>query len=321
VARPGTTEPEPRIGSKSSYLTESTAVVEDTDSVQGSKRNVSKSRKASKPESNEDNTPVSPQLDAKTVLKKQLEKSQKDRQQEADDENGSDSDVNEILHKPLFNYVIERADRLSTKNLYDIYSRKLDTEDKKRPVGSKGGKAPRIVRGFADYVRTLEERIATLEANSEVKGPMNKTTPDNVVSATGDPSMRTAFYKFCDGQTFEFIDLINNDAWKEKGTFTSEVDERHFLRVLYQGSSTPSSPTESLDPGPDIEVLALQLYSAPVATFLEKLAQHQVHKDHLVRLTKPFRLLIQNADTIRDHLKRLQEHYRQVMFYKRAKLY
>jgi hypothetical protein len=106
--------------------------------------------------------------------------------------------------------------------------------------------------------------------------------------------------------------MEDDDSWKEKGTFTSTVDPSHFLRVLYTGNSGQDEGPENDEPGPSIDVLALQLCSAPVATFLKKLVGHEVDKDNLVRMAKPFRLLIQNTDTIKDHLKTLQDRYRLV---------
>lgn len=255
--------------------------------------------------------PVPRQPDNQDTDSKHSESVKKELQQEVDDDNDSDSDVNELINKPLSNYVLERAERLSTKTLYDIYARKRDAEDKKKPAGPKRSKAPRIVRGFADYVRALEDRIAKLEADSGAKATQEEAPLAEVISATGDPSMRTTFYRFSNGQTFDFIDQIDDEKWKEKGTFTSEVDERQFLRVLYQGGSTQNDTTTSADPGPDIDILALQLFSAPVATFLENMAPGiMLHNDNLLRLTKPFRLLIQNAEAMKDQMKRLQERYR-----------
>ncbi|KAF2678847.1 hypothetical protein K458DRAFT_133217 [Lentithecium fluviatile CBS 122367] len=305
-------EPETKPSSDISELTGSTAVDGDINKVEDFVASDEAQNVKEKPKADDETGLESLEPKGEPDPKREHDRNEMKNPEEGIEDDASDSDVNEEMNKPTADYVLKVAGRLTAKNLYDIYCKKLEIEEKKQTTpGTKVNKAPRFLRGFADYVRTLEDRIAKLEISVEEKaGKENdEKKEEKAVAAapTGDPSMRIAFYKCKAGQPIDFIDLINEDSWKEKGTFTSEVDQKHFLRVLYEGNGTQSKGSEDEVPEPGIDILALQLHSAPVATFLEKLAQHQVHNNNLVRLIKPFRLLLQNVDAIKDHLKRLRE--------------
>jgi len=235
-------------------------------------------------------------------------------------ESDSDSNIDESTGRQKYQFmhmfVQDHMEYFSTKDLYKLYTLKLENEDRKR--AKKVDKAPRLVRGFTDYIRTLEDRIGKLETAVMEKamkkaGEQDEKKDADTSSQDQDTNVRTVFYNYANEPNIDFIDIIANDRWKEKGSFTSEVDQNHFLRVLYKWESEPTDHSDGAKPkSNNIDILAIRLYSKPVAVFLQRIARYQLHKDNLVLMTKPFRLLIQNASAIQDHIRKLQEKYRYV---------
>lgn len=226
------------------------------------------------------------------------------------------SDIDETGTKWISDFVKSRADEISANQLFEIYSRKLEVEDGKRQKKKKKvEKAPQLVKNFADYLRTLESRIGQLESKLAKKGdhPGDEEgiIPPPPPPPPSDASIETAFYNSANFANIDFIDQCSDLSWQYTGTFTSEVDRIHFLRVLYKADGGQKKQP-GIPPAGDVEVLALRLNSSPVAAFLEMLTSDKLSRFGLMLMVKPFRVLVRHVSDIKNQLNRLQEKARQV---------
>ncbi|KAF1961539.1 hypothetical protein CC80DRAFT_488785 [Byssothecium circinans] len=220
----------------------------------------------------------------------------------------------------LFNSFIVRNSRImSLEALYKAYNGKLEIVEERRKKAQKSnradkerpGVAPRLFKEFADYLRTLENRIDKLEAGKGLKEtPSTGTKVGTRQEERGDDAIKIVYYSCDQAEAVEFFDLTADERWKEDYESITGTPKPNTLQILYEaGGKDQSEPSAILATNPQSDILALKVHSNPLASFFEKLAGYQVHKDNLVRMVKPFRFLVRNASSIKEHLKWLQEYY------------
>ncbi|CAM1503810.1 Fc.00g014010.m01.CDS01 [Cosmosporella sp. VM-42] len=221
-------------------------------------------------------------------------------------------------------YVRRRARKLNTKALYDVY---VDRVKKSHPE-SDTDKAPRLVKGFVDYIQHLEARINMLESKAGVVKPEPEAEGEKKEEATGEEgetteekkektqvavreaSLDTKFY-FIDDQLDE-SGALRTDLATKKGTFRSHVDAKHLIRVAYGfetdhlRKAAERSP-DSLPTG--AKIWCLRIESEPLSAFFKMLVDVEMHKDNVLEMFAPFRVLFRNMGTIREHLESLEKKF------------
>lgn len=202
---------------------------------------------------------------------------------------------------------------ISSNEIYDMWVEKLrkyaETYDKSPP----GERAPRLARSFVDYVRTVDERLQKIEVKLDIDSKLTKQ-PEDV--AGKEHTVQTKFYNASAQPQPKGMGVDDDETgWSEQGTFLSEVDRKHCLRVLFnwvQEHTIEADPQRN-DEHPDpelIEISDIRIHSDPIAAFLSKQLDYEIHKDSVVHLKRPFRILIRKADSIKKQLAFLEREYR-----------
>lgn len=240
-----------------------------------------------------------------------------------------DSDNDE--DRPYYGAVRD-ASELSSTGLYQAYLDKLQLKaamsSKKKNHGSN------LIKGFVDYVRVLEDRIGNLELKvskdepektsvAEEGLPVSGSAKMEDVSKDGEPERKWADIEL-ETRCFNAETEINEDGnyiygnTLVEGTYTSTLGQKHLIRALYDWSEDlnqgPPDLQGSLDreqPNPNqIDLLEISITSEPLAMFFKKKLSLDSGSTVLVRLAKPFRPLLHNLQTLKDHLVELEEKYR-----------
>lgn len=205
------------------------------------------------------------------------------------------------------------TESLTSRELYDLWSRKLRNYAESYEKGHASETTPRLARSFIDYVGTVDYRLQQIESrigitSTEIKVP--KDAPDDEVL------VQTRFYNAsAQPQPQNGGMEYDEPGWNVKGSFLSEVDSRHCLRVLFNWVQDHTAGTQSLseDEHPDpkrINISEIRIHSDAITAFLANRLDYEVDNDSIVRLKWPFRSLIGNVDFIKKQLSILEDHYR-----------
>lgn len=180
-----------------------------------------------------------------------------------------------------------------------------------------------MITSFAGYARMLESRITALEAanagqdiDAHSDGGSSESTPaetakDNrsVIEEGGvDVVMEAKFFRLED-ELLPKGDLV--DRSNERGYFQSDDDPDQIIRVLYL-------PVDGIDPAnlhkkrpnpQDIDMISVAVMSKPIASFFVERLGMPLKDKITLRITKPFRPLLQNIGALRGQLLRLERVY------------
>lgn len=207
---------------------------------------------------------------------------------------------------------LQKASFLSTAALYEAYTTKLRRYDEDMDEDTPE-KAPEMIRGVVDYVRTLEERITKLE-EVDTKDPEPKsTTRAKHGHERSDPGPLLLTVKFfhAGGELSSSGGWVNNT--RRKGSYQCDSDPNYFIRVLYRWNpgALPETRKDKENPKPDdIDILAFGVVSEPITEFLNHCLRIQTDVTNVVRIGKPFRPLIRSYDRLRDQLDKLKVTFR-----------
>lgn len=95
---------------------------------------------------------------------------------------------------------------------------------------------------------------------------------------------------------------------------TDEVSSNQILRVGWHNLATSSmvhSPAAADELGPgQIEMIFISIKSPAISRFLESQTGFKFDTDGIIHMTRPFKVLIQNAAALGDQLKKLESKYR-----------
>ncbi|KAH7303069.1 hypothetical protein B0I35DRAFT_447306 [Stachybotrys elegans] len=247
---------------------------------------------------------------------KLLKKNKYDGGEDTDSGASSEDDLKETPHYREF--MIEESAHLNTNILYQAYITRLE---KNRAVPAHGeqekksSKAPTMVRGVIDYVRTLEERIQKLEAAEMERLRKGKRTDDDEINVFNEPNPTNEWGDLLlEVKFFHAEGEFNNDGgWQDnlhrKGSYQCNLDPKSLIRVLYNWAEGAESKrlNNGQRPDPDdIDILALGIMSEPIAGFFKNRLGLEADKSNLVRIGKPFRPLIRNLKPLKEHLAKLE---------------
>lgn len=202
------------------------------------------------------------------------------------------------------------ASGLNQDELYKAYKAKLER------LNRGNDKAAALVKGFVDYMRSVEKRMEILEKG----GPNNAEGAEDTETGKGETDrvegnrkelLEARFYHSSDA--FDALGELKDTDDDQEGTFTSGKDPAYLIRVVYDSrhnasSQTSKDSTAELDPN-DIDPIMMTIESEPIASFFEKRLGFEMESKHTFRVAKPFRSILMNRDTIEDHMVDLERKF------------
>lgn len=191
-------------------------------------------------------------------------------------------------------------------------------------------KGPKLVSALAEYVGDAEEKLASLQQH--LKGINGQATQiqggiPSRVEETGrqdtpvpaDPSdeviLETRFYRCENG--FALLTGFTQNAVPShqtgRGHYTSSGDPNYLIRVHYEWkeSVTSRQPMGAGDTpdAKDIDVLTFMVSSRPLTVFFARRLGLKVDRFPILKLGKPFRVVIFNYRHLKNHLTYLMRKY------------
>lgn len=176
-----------------------------------------------------------------------------------------------------------------------------------------------LVKHFIDFARVLDDRMARLE-NRKPKRPLKAQTWSNqltTVNIASSQEMSETIFAPLSRRLTE-TDTKATEILRELCP-ANESSENHILRVgchgLASSTVTNSSLTTDGDPNPErIEVIFISIKSRAISGFLEAQTGFKFDIDGLIHMTRPFKILIQNAAAIEEQLNKLELRYGLVFY-------
>lgn len=202
-----------------------------------------------------------------------------------------------------------RASCLNQDQLYQAYKGKLERANRDND------KAAALIKGFVDYMRTVEKRMETLEksipSNAEGVDRAAGKEKSNKVQGSRKELLEARFYHY--SNVFEASGDLKDADDDQEGTFTSDTDPAYLLRVVYDlrhnaSSQAPEDNTAELDPN-DIDLIMMTIESEPISSFFEKRLGFEMRSKHIFRVAKPFRSILMNREIIEGHLMELKRDF------------
>lgn len=226
----------------------------------------------------------------------------------------SDADAESESSSGVDSDAVERASHLRSSKIHEAYLKRLEKQKSKRKNSER---APAMVRGIIDYMKMLEDRIQNLESTAVAK-PAEDETVDQQKKADEEAKLRTLLpeIKFYHNKGEFNSDGNWNDNVLKKGSYQSKLEPNYLIRVLYD--CTDGNPPQNTDKDSpesnDIDILAFGIMSPPVATFFNKRIGIVIEESegHPVRFGKPFRPLLRNFQSLKDHLAKLEKKFQLV---------
>lgn len=219
-----------------------------------------------------------------------------------------DSQVSSILGSSV-------AD-LTSEKLYRLYVDHLQHEDDKSKKKDED-KSPDLVRHFVDYIRVLEDRMTRLETGNPRHVAENKTSSKlrtHTQSLSTQDNSETVFAPL--SRRLTETDTKATELLRELCP-EDELADCHILRVGCHNLSSSSSVSNSAstspvasepDPG-QIEMIFISINSQAISRFLETHTGFKFDRDGVIHVTRPFKILIQNAAAIKEQHAKLRGMY------------
>lgn len=211
--------------------------------------------------------------------------------------------------------IMRQASTLNQDQLYQVYKDRLERANRGND------KASALVKGFVDYMRSMEKRMKTLEegvpSNTEGvdrtagKEDSGKEDSDKV-QGNRKELLEARFYHY--SNAFDASGDLKDADDDQESAFTSDKGPAYLLRVVYDSPHNASSQasednTAELDPN-DIDLIMMTIESAPIASFFEKRLGFEMRSKHTFRVAKPFRSILMNREIIEGHLIELKRNFR-----------
>lgn len=204
------------------------------------------------------------------------------------------------------------AEHATSKEIYDLWATKIRKYAESYDKSNASERTPRLARSFIDYVGTVDDRLQKIESKIGIAAKETKKPEDALDQAH---SVQTRFYN-ASAQPQSRITSLDDDepGWNVAGSFLSEVDPKHCLRVLFNwvqdhDTGTDSQRDEEHPYSEYIEISEIRIHSDPLTAFLAKQLDYEVHKDSVVHLKRPFRSLIRKVDSIKKQLSFLENQF------------
>lgn len=231
-----------------------------------------------------------------------------------DDDRDKERPVNGVfVQANIRDYMMTASSEFTSAQLYEIYQMKLQ-RDSKEAGAPKKGQASRMVRTFVDFASSVEERLKKLEEKMDVSQNEEDVAP-NKSGQSEHEKVEVRFYNLANQPKKSQDSSKTVESWKSKGTFESEADTKHCIRVLFHWNvnngpeAAAKTSEEALSKAPDpeaIEIEEIRIHSKPITEFLASQADYEMHKDNTIHFRKPFRFLLTNAKAIRAQATKLQ---------------
>lgn len=202
-------------------------------------------------------------------------------------------------------------------------------------------KGPKLITAMAEYVGDAEERFNTLHQSLQrstvpatrlhggmpvhVEGASDKTgeTGGQEAPISAGPSsevlLETRFYH-CEDLFYDWMrGSVQNSAVRNQavgGHYTSACDPNYLIRVHFEWNKFATSSRQPLVAGDmpdakDIDVLTFMVSSRPLTAFFERRLGLEAGADKfpVLKLGKPFRVIISNFNRLKDQLAVLMNRY------------
>ncbi|KAJ4421175.1 hypothetical protein N0V82_003940 [Gnomoniopsis sp. IMI 355080] len=177
-------------------------------------------------------------------------------------------------------------------------------------------RTPDMVQHFIDFIRILDDRMTRLE-----NGNSNRLSEDSDLEPSIYPT-KAEIAGSQDVSETKFAPLSRRLTETDTKAIellrelcpADESSEKHILRVgchnLASSSVVSSSSTVKGEPDPEhIEMIFISIKSRAISRFLEAQTGFKFDSDGLIHVTRPFKILIQNAVAMKDQLTKLQTKY------------
>ncbi|KAJ4387636.1 hypothetical protein N0V93_008233 [Gnomoniopsis smithogilvyi] len=172
-----------------------------------------------------------------------------------------------------------------------------------------------MVQHFIDFVRVLDDRMTRLENGSSsrlTEDPDDHSSTNQLVTAGTDSPRDVSETKFAPlSRRLTETDTKATELLRELCP-TDESSENHILRVgCHNLSSAVNSNSIAIsDPDPEqVEMIFISIKSRAISRFLEAQTTFKFDSDGLIHVTRPFKILIQNAVAIKEQLAKLESKY------------
>jgi hypothetical protein len=235
---------------------------------------------------------------------------------------------------------LDFASRLSSDALYRAYIMKLEKDEKKAKQKSpppppknapvltgpprmkldpKNIKSSKMVKSVIDYVRTLEQRIQSLEEFLKEEPAESIVDKTEVPQPSEHVQLDINFYN-ADKEFDEFGYYLAANH-NTPGTYTCRTDSQNFIRVLFSWSrDLPEDHSKQLDSNPPdpkhVKIIGIGITSEPIKVFLENATGTMTSSRFpLIRFNAPFRPLIANFEILKDQLDKLEKKFRYVRYH------
>lgn len=177
-----------------------------------------------------------------------------------------------------------------------------------------------LVKHFIDFARVLDDRMARLEIGIPQRPLKAQTWSNQLTTADIGGSQEISETMFAPlSRRLTETDTKSTEILRELCP-AHESSENHILRVgchsLASSSVTNSTLTTDCDPDPEkIEIIFISIKSRAISGFLEAQTGFKFDSDGLIHMTRPFKILIQNAAAIEEQLNKLESRYGLVFHY------
>lgn len=182
-----------------------------------------------------------------------------------------------------------------------------------KPKGS-DEQSPNMIKHFVDFVRVLDDRMTRLENGTSKRLPQydnSSVHPTSIQPAVTQDVSETKFAPL--SRRLTETDTKATEILRELCP-ANESAEKHILRVgchnLASSSVVNSESTAAGDPDPrHIEMIFISIKSRAISKFLEAQTGFKFDSDGLIHVTRPFKVLIQNAVAMKEQLAKLETKY------------
>lgn len=179
---------------------------------------------------------------------------------------------------------------------------------------------PDLVKHFIEFFRVLEDRMTRLEHR-----PSKRLPEDH-----GSSNCQTLAEPSGSQDATETVFAPLSRRLTETDTKAAEIirelcpaddcSDNHILRVGCHNlaSSSAINSTSTAPGGPDpnqIEMIFISIRSPAISRFLEAQTGFRFDSDGLIHVTRPFKVLIQNAAAMKDQIRKLETKYGLVSHY------
>ncbi|KAJ0346324.1 hypothetical protein KNSL1_007566 [Colletotrichum chrysophilum] len=185
---------------------------------------------------------------------------------------------------------------------------------------SKGDPGQNLVSGVMDYMRVVDQRLRLIEEKLQSNIP-DDPTPEEEPAVDGDDVLSEANTADIDinnvlleANLFEAEEgdfnpdgfFLDKTQWS--GAFASTIGPSEILRAMYSKASDAAVDRTNQDAS-EIDIIYISIWSDPIASFFRDVLLLDCGSGNSIQLTKPFRPLISNINSLREHLSKLENAY------------